>query len=349
MNPSGGNDRPSIDDVAARAGVSRATVSRVVNKQASVGQAMRSKVLTAIDELGYVPNAAARSLMTSRMNAIALVASEPDTRVFSDPYFGAVIRGVSLEANLAGIQLVLLMAQGLDDLARVKSFLSRTPLDGAMLISGHEQDGLSAELSRLRVPYVVGGRPPRGVVAPYVDAANRHGAHMAADHLKSLGRRRIATITGPQDMTAGRDRLRGVRDALAGALAPEFIEEGDFTRRGGQAATVALLERCPDLDAIFAASDLMAIGAITALRDAGRRVPEDVCVVGFDDNELARAVSPALTTVRQDPRLQGRALVRMLLLRNRPDLELQQTDDVPDCRDCDHLVLPVELVVRDSA
>ena len=349
VETAGARSRPSIDDVAALAGVSRATVSRVVNQQASVGEHLRVKVQAAVDELGYVPNLAARALMTRTLDVVALVASEPDTRVFSDPYFSALIRGVSIEVNRARLQLVLLMAQGAEDLERVKRFLARSPLDAAMLISGHADDGLADELSRHRIPYVIGGRPMDGVAAPYVDSDNVRGAELATAHLLSTGRRRIGTVSGPLDMTAGRDRLQGYRSTMGKRYRPELVEVGDFTKEGGQRAATALLERAPDLDALFAASDLMAIGALTALRRAGRRVPEDVALVGFDDNEWAQAADPALTTVHQDPHLQGRAMVRLLLSRHRPEIAIEPEEGVPDLRDDDHAILPVELVIRESA
>ncbi len=342
--------RPNLEDVAARAGVSRATVSRVVNGQASVAQSIRERVQEAIDELGYVPNQAARSLMTNRSGAVALVASEPAARVFGDPFFSGIVRGVSLETNRAGLQLVLLMAQDFEDLERVKQFLRKSPVDGAMLISGHDGDGLPAELERLGTPYIIGGGPPGSAsVAPFVDNDNREGAIMATQHLRSRGRVRIATVTGPLDMSAGVDRLAGFRAGLDGPYREDLVEVGDFTVRGGELATERLLARAPDLDAVFAASDLMALGALTALRRAGRRVPDDVALIGFDDNEFALTADPQLTTIRQDPMLQGRAMVRLYLARNRPDIEVAPDPGLPDLTDQDHLVLPVSLVVRDSA
>jgi len=348
--PHAAPSRPNLEDVAARAGVSRATVSRVVNGQSTVAEELRERVQRAIDELGYVPNQAARALMTRRSDAVALLASEPATRVFGDPFFSGIIRGVSMETNRAGLQLILLIAQDVEDLERVTRFLKSSPVDGVLLISGHEGDGFPEELRQLGMPYVIGGRPSRpGMEAPYVDSENLAGAQRAAQHLMALGRRAIGTITGPLDMPAGVDRLAGFRQALGPEFREERVESGDFTQLGGQAATERLLERVPDLDALFAASDLMALGALAALRHAGRRVPEDVAVVGFDDNEFARTADPALTTIRQDSMIMGRAMVRLYLALNRPDLALDPDDDMPDVTGTDHVILPVALVVRDSA
>ncbi|HYO17867.1 MAG TPA: LacI family DNA-binding transcriptional regulator [Dermatophilaceae bacterium] len=342
--------RPNLEHVAARAGVSRATVSRVVNGQATVAEDLRARVQKAVDELGYVPNQAARALMTRRSDAVALLASEPAARVFGDPFFSGIIRGVSIETNRAGLQLVLLMAQDFEDLERVKRFLKASPVDGVMLISGHDGDGLPEELARLGIPHVIGGRPPlRPADEAYVDNENVAGAEVATRHLTSLGRIRIGTVTGPLDMSAGVDRLDGYRNVLGPDFRDELVEEGDFTQRGGEAAMERLLNRAPDLDAVFAASDLMALGALAALRRAGRRVPEDVALVGFDDNEFAMTSDPPLTTIRQDPMVQGRAMVRLYLALHRPDIEVAPEEGIPDVTGVDHVILPVSLVVRESA
>jgi DNA-binding LacI/PurR family transcriptional regulator len=150
-------------------------------------------------------------------------------------------------------------------------------------------------------------------------------------------------------MSAGIDRLAGFKKGLGRSFRARRVETSDFTQRGAEVATERLLERVPDLDGLFAASDLMALGAISALRRAGRRVPEDVAVVGFDDNEFALSTEPPLTTVHQNPVLQGREMVRLYLALHRPDLESAPEDGVPDVRGIDHLVLPVSLVQRESA
>jgi DNA-binding LacI/PurR family transcriptional regulator len=289
--------------------------------------------------------------MTRRTDAVALLVSEPDVRVFSDPYFSGIIRGVSQEINAAGLQLVLLMAQTPDDLHRVEGFLKAAPVDGVLLISEHAADDpLPGWLERSGIPFVVGGRPIQSDhSASYVDYENFDGAKMAARYLLSIGRSVIGTVAAPQDMSAGIDRLAGFKKGLGRSFRAARVERGDFTQRSGDAATTVLLERVPDLDGLFAASDLMALGAISALRRAGRRVPEDVAVVGFDDNEFALTAEPPLTTVRQDPVLQGRVMVRLYLAQHRPDLALPPDDCTPEVVGRDRLILPVTLVVRESA
>lgn len=349
MTPS--TRRPNLEQVAAAAGVSRATVSHVVNGVATVDADLRTRVEKAIADLRYVPNQAARTLVTRRTDAVALVAAEPDPRVFGDPFFSAIVRGVSQELLDAGVQLTLLMAQSYPDLDRIERYLRSAPLDGVLLISEHAAyDPIPLAMRDAGLPLVIGGRPiDDGLGVPYVDNDNVGGGRIAAEHLLSRGCRRIATVAGPGDMTAGTDRLRGFSDALGASFDARLVEHGDFTQPGGEIAAERLLSRAPDIDGIFAASDLMALGVLRALRRAGRRVPDDVAVVGFDDIPLAAAAEPPLTTVRQDTVQQGRAMARMLLSAIRPDRPAPSDGGLPDLRGLDRLVLPVALVERESA
>lgn len=343
--------RPNLEDVAARAGVSRATASRVVNAQASVAPDLRERVDRAIAELGYVPNQMARALMTRRTDSIALVVPEPDVRIFADPFFSGIVRGVSIECSRAGLQLVLLMGPTPEELDRVRRFLRSGAVDAALLVSEHWAGQVGrALLVDASIPFVIGGRPMQpGLDVPYVDNDNVAGGRLVARHLTELGRRVIGTVAGPRDMSAGIDRLDGFRIELGRRYLASRVEHGDFTREGGEAATARLLARVPDLDGLFAASDLMAVGALDALRKAGRRVPEDVAVVGFDDNEYAQSTDPPLTTVRQLPVVQGREMVRMYLSQHRPDVPIPVEEELPDVREVDRIILPVSLVVRASA
>ena len=343
--------RPTLEEVALRAGVSRATVSRVVNGSTTVAPRLREVVSKAIADLGYVPNQAARTLMTSRTDTIALVASEPDARVFGDPFFGGIVRGVSQELGSSGLQLMLLMAQAYEDLARIERYLLSRHVDGVLLISEHGQDSLPRSLTETGVPLVIGGRPlDKGSTYAYVDNDNVGGAVSAAKHLVSRGRTKVATIAGPLDMSAGVDRLHGFKQGMGRGFRAARVEYGDFTQESGTAAVRRLLERVPDVDALFVASDLMALGALAGLRRAGRRVPDDVAVVGFDDIAMAAVADPPLTTVRQRTIDQGRLMVRLYLARHRPELLRDDpSEDLPSVTDTDAVVLPVELVVRESA
>lgn len=327
--------RPTLEAVAARAGVSRATVSRVVNGAANVKPHLRTAVMRAVEELGYIPNSAARSLVTRRTDSIALVVSEPPSRVFSDdPFFSAVIRAVSQELETADRQVILMLASSAAGHARVERYVAGGHVDGVILLSMHGADPLPASLGRSRVPMVSHGRPVASLPVPYCDCDNRGGARAAVEHLISRGRRRIATIAGPPDMTAAQDRLDGYREAVAAAGGRSIVAMGDFTRESGATAMRQLLADEPEIDAVFAASDLMAVGALGALRAAGRRVPDDVAVAGFDDIALARFSEPPLTTVRQPVAEVAACIVRMLLSSESPS---------------DPVVLSTELIVRESA
>jgi DNA-binding LacI/PurR family transcriptional regulator len=331
---------PTLEQVAALAGVSRATVSRVVNGSPKVSPALRAQVERAVAKLGYVPNRAARSLVTRRADSVALVVSEPHTRFLSEPFFAGMVRGVSAALAETGIQLLLLVAHDLPDRGRLERYVAGGHVDGVLLASLHNDDPLPGVLERAGVPAVLVGRPAGTGPASYVDADNRGGARQAVDHLARQGRRRIATITGPQDMGVGQDRLDGYRDGLrAAGLAggDDLVEAGDFTEEGGAAAMGRLLERPGrPVDAVFAASDLMAAGALWTLRVAGRRVPDDVAVVGFEDSAVARYTQPPLTTVRQPIEEMGRQATRLLLAKVAGEAAGM------------HLILDVELVVRAS-
>ena len=293
---------PTLEEVGAVAGVSRATVSRVINRSPKVSPEARKSVERAIAKLGYTPNRAARSLVTRRTDVVALFVSEPEERVFSDPIFASVVRGMSAATAEIDMTLVLVMAQDDGERERARRFLRRDHVDGVVLMSLHGDEPLPRQLIRTGMPTVQIGRPFGRSGAPYVDADNRGGARLAVEHLLESGRREIATITGPSNMNAGIDRFVGYGEALGvaglGARA-ELVEEGDFGEASGYDAMQALLERVPKLDAVFAASDLMAVGALRALREAGRQVPDDVAVVGFDDAPVARLTVPPLTTIRQ--------------------------------------------------
>ncbi|MCG5216175.1 LacI family DNA-binding transcriptional regulator [Streptosporangium sp. KLBMP 9127] len=329
--------RPTLEAVAARAGVSRATVSRVVNGQSTVTPEIRDAVLRAVTELGYVPNSAARSLVTQRTDSVALVVSEPPTRVFSeDPLFSTVIRTASRELEAADKQVVLMLAGTPKSHARVERFIAGGHVDGVMLISMHGADPLPAAINRMGVPVVSYGRPAVAVDMPFVDNDNIGGAESAVRRLLDIGCRRIATIAGPLDMIAGQDRLTGYRNALRDSDRRSIVAVGDFTRESGAVAMRQLLADDPAIDAVFVANDLMAIGALQALRQAGRRVPGDVAMIGFDDIEAARYTEPPLTTLRHPVIEQATAMVHLLLT-------------APADRDTDRVILSTELIIRESA
>jgi DNA-binding LacI/PurR family transcriptional regulator len=306
----------TLEDVARAAGVSRATVSRVVNRSVKVSPDAQRAVERAIEQLGYVPNLAARSLVTRRSDSIGLVVPEPTGFLYADPYFPALLRGITAECSAAGLQLVLLMPQSRADEERAEAFLAAGHLDGALLVSLHGNDPLPKRLREHGIPVVVGGRPPAGANVSYVDVDNENGARMAVEHLFAVGRRVVATIGGPLDMPAGIDRLAGYRHARleAGFPVDHSLEvHGPFTREAGAMGMRSLLERRPDIDAVFAASDLLAAGALQEILASGRRVPDDIALVGFDDSPLAETIQPPLTSVRQPIEEMGREMTRILI------------------------------------
>jgi DNA-binding LacI/PurR family transcriptional regulator len=331
--------RPTLEEVAALAGVGRGTVSRVINGSPKVSPAARQAVEAAIEQLGYVPNRAARTLVTRRTDTVALVISESEERLFEEPYFAGIMRGISSALSDTGLQLLLALAQSPAEHTRLERYLTGQHVDGVLLISLHGDDPLPAALEAQGVPTVLGGRPPgTPTTAAYVDADNRSGARQAVDYLLAQGRRRIATVAGPQDMGVGLDRLAGYREALSSAGLPELVAYGDFSEASGVAATQELLEKDPDLDAVFAADDPMAVGAMRVLKEYGRRVPDDVAVIGFDDSVSAKHSDPPLTSVHQPTEAMGREMTRLLISRIRGENTGEH-----------EVVLATNLVIRESA
>lgn len=350
---------PTLEDVAKAAGVSRATVSRVINGVRNVDPVIQAAVRDAVAVTGYTPNRAARSLVTRKADSIALVVSgagddpppvaatagsgtsaasatgggddggyEPGqegggfdggvgsfmTEVFADPFFGRVVTGVVNFLRPRGIHPVLMFAETSRARDEAVSYLRQGSADGALVVSTHAEDPLPALITEAGLPAVLYARPARPVRISYVDLAHQDGARLAAEHLLARGCRRIVTIAGPLDVPAGQDRLAGFRDTMARQGHPYIpVAEGQFTEESGAAAMERLLVEHPDLDGVFAANDLMAVGACRVLRERGRGVPEDVAVIGFDDSRAAAACRPPLTTVRQPVEDMAAEMARLLL------------------------------------
>jgi DNA-binding LacI/PurR family transcriptional regulator len=333
----------TLDEVARVAGVSRATVSRVVNGVASVDENMRQIVEQAISTTGYFPNRAARSLVTRRAGSIALLMPE-QSRMLGDPFFVRVVSGVMSVLRPSGVHLVLMMAdaaagdgKGTPD--QVVNDLRQGRLDGVILIHTRHEDPLPQLLIEEHLPVVLSGRPEHPMSISYVTVDQIAGGALVADHLIARGCTKIATISGPLDTPAGQDRLAGFRNGMAarGLPAPVAVE-GEFTWESGVAAMEQLLTEYPEVDGVFIASDLMANGALSVLHKHGRSVPGDVAVVGFDDSSAALSCDPPLTTVRQPVEDMAAEMARLLL---------RQVDRV----DAPHasVVFEPTLVIRQSA
>lgn len=333
--------RATLEVVAARAGVSRATASRVIRGAPNVSDSARAAVLQAAEEVAYTVNRAARSLATRRSDSVTFLVAENEDRMFTDPYFLGVLRGAHAEIGAAGLQLVFAIASSRADAAQFERYAGGGHVDGVLLISQHGDDGMPQRLEAMGVPTVVNGRPLSGDESIYwVDSDNLAGGRLAGQLLVERGARRIAAITGPLDMAAGQDRLAGCRSALHDAgveLAEHRVVQGDFTFERGARAMAELLTADPGLDAVFAASDRTALGALLTLSRQGRGVPGDVAVVGFDDIREARRSVPPLTTVRQPLDELGRTMAQVLLGRLRGGTPARTT------------VLPVELTRRETA
>ncbi|MEV8372520.1 LacI family DNA-binding transcriptional regulator [Kribbella sp. NPDC056861] len=328
--------QPTLEEVAERAGVSRSAASRAINNAPHVSRAKREAVQRAIDDLGYVPNATARALATQQAGAVVLAISGDDPAMFADPFFAEIVVGVNSVLEETELELMLSLATSSRGQARLEQVLRTRQAAGVMLMSLHGDDPLAALADNASVPVVFGGRPLNFEPRYYVDADNRGGARLATEHLVAAGRRRIATITGRLDEGAGMARLQGFQDALAVAgLDNSLIDHGDFSEEGGSLAMTRLLDRAPDLDGVFIASDQMAIGALRVLSKAGRSVPADVALVGFNDITSARHTEPPLTTVNQPIHALGREMAKMLLA--------LMSGDQPS-----PLILPTQLVIRSS-
>lgn len=320
---------PTLEDVARLAGVSRATASRVVNRERNVATHLQERVRAAVADTGYVPNLSARSLVTRRTGAVAIVVSGADphgasddedladatgTLDVADPFFGRVVGGMLRALRSRDVDPVLMLAESDRDRARVLSALQHGNVDGALLVSTHGNDPLPRMLVDAGFRAVTFARPPGPLPLSFVDVAHRDGARLAADHLVARGCRDVAVIAGPLDVPAAVERLAGFHDAMARhgqAFVPS--ETGTFTYASGVAAMRTLLARAPRLDGVFASNDLMALGAVDALHAAGRSVPQDVAVVGFDDSAVGAFARPALTTVRQPIEQMASEMARILL------------------------------------
>jgi DNA-binding LacI/PurR family transcriptional regulator len=328
---------PTLEMVAAMAGVSRSTVSRVVNSSPSVTPAVLAAVNAAIEQLGYVPNRAARTLATHRTKTIALVIPEDTARFFADPYYAAVVPGVAQYLSTTDYTLTLLIASEGDE-DKTRRYLLSGNVDGALILSHQTKDRLYVQLAH-SLPVVFGGRPT-GIDAPdihIVDIDNSAAAATATQVLLDHGRRRIATIAGPQTIASAIDRLAGWQRTLAnGSLASDLVEYADWSASAGADAMRRLLDRSAYIDGLFAASAQIAFGAIGVLHERGIDVPEQIAITTIDNDQYAQTSTPALTTIEQPTASQGSTIAATLL-------RLIEGDEI------EHLTLmPTTLIERES-
>ncbi|PZG21390.1 LacI family DNA-binding transcriptional regulator [Nonomuraea aridisoli] len=321
-------EQPTLAQVAAAAGVSPATASRVLTGSVRVSTSTRRQVYDAVSRMGYVRHRAPRGTSAGTMtDGVTAVVCDHLPRLFSEPYYARLL---SAAGNVIAEHGTHLMVTTVSPASATLPALS-----GSVLIVGaRERHPLAIKLSTSGMPVRGIGRPPHDLKLPFADVDNRDGGRQAAEHFLLTGRRTIAAIGGPPSLPGARDRLEGLVRTLQAAGLPDVpVAYGDFTAASGVHAMQWLLRHAPGVDAVFAASDLMAAGAIQALRRAGRKVPTDVAVIGFDDAPVARQTVPTLTTVRQPVEELATVATRLLLT------GAGGVDPV----------LPTELVVRESA
>lgn len=305
----------TLEEIARRAGVSRSTVSRVINNQPNVRTEVRNRVMQVVEQTGYHPNLAARSLASSRTNVIGLVIPRSVQHFFTDPYFPRLTQGIAEACNRYNYTLSLFLFHTEDDERQLFPRITRRGfVDGVIIQATYAAHELFEQLNQGEVPYIVAGRPMDSLKTSFVDVDNVNGALMAVRHLIAQNRQRIAHISGPLVTTAGIDRLEGYKQALFENNLPsnkDLIVEGDFSEISGYYCAQRLLPHHPD--AIFIAADVMAIGALRAIREAKLSVPDDIAIVSFDDVPPAVQATPRLTTIRQPIRRMGIKLVETLM------------------------------------
>lgn len=331
----------NLEDVAREAGVSRSTVSRVINNDPSVSRRTREHVLGVVRELNYTPNHAARTLATSRSNTMGVVIPGTSKVFFGEnSYFPMLLQGIA-EGCEKHQQSMVLYLQMLDESsAQFAQRIGRSRIyDGLIISSITNDDRLMEHLLRMDVPFIMVERPlAHEDVISYVTVDNVRSGQMATEHLISLGYTRIAHITGNMKISDARDRLTGYRRALERAglpYDPALVVEGTFTYEGGLNAMKKLLPQKPR--AIFLSSDAAAIGALSVIQEAGLSVPDDIALIGFDDIDVAARANPALTTIRQPIQQKGSAGLDLLYR--------MVTGQVQEPR---QVILPTQLVIRQS-
>lgn len=345
MTPDPLSDHHSVnlDDIAAKAGVSRSTVSRVINNERYVSDRTRQRVLAVIEQVGFTPNPAARALVTQRTHVIGVILPIVPAALFGDAYyFPFLLQGISKAVGNYDYSLLLWMGYDDENDGRFhQRIVNDRLMDGVIIASAAHDDFLIEHFLKIRKPFVLVERPVHYIDRiSYVTVDNAHAAYIIVSHLVALGHRKIGMITGDLTISDGQDRLAGYRQALEAAsiqVDEELIIEGEFSLRAGYAGMRRLLEQRPDIEAVFAASDLIAQGILQALHEVGLKVPDDIALVGFDDLPTAQQISPPLTTIRQPTIEKGSEATSMLI-----EL-IESGDQQPRSR-----ILPTQLVIRES-
>ncbi|SDR97711.1 LacI family DNA-binding transcriptional regulator [Paraoerskovia marina] len=306
--------RATVHDVVARAGVSRGTVSRFLNGTGYVSADAAARIEAAIEAVGYVRNNAARNLVTQRSMAVGFVVHEPHQLFLGDPNIGSIMLGTNDALADAGYQLVVLVVASDSDAERVSTYLRGGFVDGVVLVSARTHDAVAEAVEKIALPAAVIGQPEGGGSLPHVAIDNHAAAREITERLVATGRRRVGMLASALDRDSGADRLAGFTEALGERFDESLVVTDPlYSYTSGVRGMAELLRRDPSVDGVFAASDAVAAGAIETLRAHGRRIPEDVGIVGFDDSDWAQRCTPKLSTVAQPAHDIGHAAARLVL------------------------------------
>jgi len=327
----------TLEDVARLSGVSRSTVSRVINHDPNVSESTRQKVQEVLDQIGFQPNLAAKGLVSGKTNIIGVVIPTSVVKIFSDPYFPQLLQGISASCNASGYSVMLWLSEPEYERRMIAQILHNGLIEGVIIASVPIKDSIVNSLVESRIPFLEVGRHPALDVS-YLDVDNVQAARNAVMHLVHVGYKRIATITGDLGQISGADRFQGYLNALHDARIPFsqlLVAEGDYSEESGYKGMQRLIKQKPD--AVFIASDMMVYGAMRALRETDLHVPEDIAIVGFDDLSSSAKTDPPLTTVRQPISKMGNLAAEALI-------EMIETDSTEKKR----IIVDTELVVRQS-
>lgn len=328
----------NLEDIARISGVSRSTVSRVINDHPNVSTRTRERVMQVIRQYNFQPNAVARALVTQRSRVIGILVPHIITEVFTDPFFAMLIQGITLKANQLDYGVTLGLTSQSDNTNTINRLINDPLLDGFIIAEASISREFLQHLHQENKRYLLIGRPPvENVPIHYVDVENEQGSYLMTQYLQGRGYRRIAFMPGRLSLTSSIDRQHGYERAMRDAdLPPIVTSAGNFTKEGGYRVAQGLLGNLPE--ALYCASDMMAAGAAQAFKEAGINVPQDIGLAGFDDAAVASTLEPSLTTVRQDVVASGEVAAQTLIdhvIETPPDTVVQR-------------VLPVSLVIRES-
>lgn len=332
--------RATLVEVAELALVSKSTVSRVVNEDAAVSEETRERVMDAIRTTGYRVNQSARALVSNKTGAIAVAIYEQLATYFTSSFSGAMVTALQDFFFEKDLQVLILPAPNRERQQRIEKYIYEGHVDGAILLGPIREDILLPDLLGAHVPIVVGGRPIGSDSVSYVDIDNAKASELVVRALVKDGRKSIGFITGQLSNASATDRLRGYKLGLEGSTANDaetLIGIADWGYESAASATAKILKSHPEMDAIFCSNDLMATAALAVIRDAGRSVPSDIAVVGFDNSPIALRTNPQLTSVAQSPEDYARALGENLL----KQMSGQDLRPKP-------VILPTEIVWRES-